>query len=150
VETEERISKTAGSGPGAGKVAVADFDEEKELGRLYTELLPGPDDQLRSFPPQKEGLTNVEPEQQARVDQALSNADLSDETSGAHQSDERLKQRQRELDGHDRLMARGAAMAARDLLRDSGPGKEPGAYTVYEARDRAGHTPAALAREPEK
>jgi hypothetical protein len=75
---------------------VADFNEEKQLGRLYAELFPGPDDHLKHSPatatpkdedgrrihelyaqmfPQKQtkGETpNVTPEQQANVDKALS------------------------------------------------------------------------------
>jgi hypothetical protein len=89
------------------------------------------------------------PEEKARTEQAMADAQRSDEISGAQENEQKWK-RQRELDGHDRLIARGAAMAARDVLGDGGPGKEPGAYTVHEARDRAAHTPPASTREPEK
>jgi hypothetical protein len=88
-------------------------------------------------------------DEQARADQARADAQWSEEISGAKPDDEMRRRRRRELDAHDYLMAHGAAEAARDALHDSGPGKEPGAYTVHEARDRAAHTPS-LAREPEK
>ena len=42
-----------------------------------------------------------------------------------------------------------AADAARDTLHDSTPFGEPGSYTVFEARDRAAHTPS-IAREIER
>jgi hypothetical protein len=90
-------------------------------------------------------MTNDE---QARVEQANADAAWSEEISGAHQEDAKRRQRRRELDAHDHVMAHGAAEAARDALRDSGPGKTPGAYTVHEARDRAAHVPS-IATEPE-
>jgi hypothetical protein len=62
---------------------------------------------------------------------------------------EKLARQQRDLDAHDRMIARAAAEAARDALHDNGPGRASGEYTVHEARDRAAHTPA-LTREPEK
>jgi hypothetical protein len=150
---------------------VAEFDEEKELGKQYAELFPGPDDHLKNapptaapedeegrrihdlynelFPPQKEGVTNMTPDQKGRVDQALADAQWSDEISGAQEKEQRGR-RQRELDAHERLMAHDAASASRDVLHDNGPGRDPGEYTVHEARDRAAHTPAAPAREPER
>jgi hypothetical protein len=88
------------------------------------------------------------PEERERVAQALAGALSSDEVSGITES-ERLWQRQRSLDAHDRMMASKAADAARDVLHDSTPLKEIGSYTVYEARDRAAHTPS-VAREGER
>jgi len=70
------------------------------------------------------------------------------EATGAPES-ERRRQRQRDLDQHDRMTASRAAHLARDTLHDSTPFEEPGSYTVYEARDRAAHTPS-IAREMEK
>jgi hypothetical protein len=83
---------------------MADFDEGKEIGKLYAELFPTHEEQLRSFPPstapkdeegrrihdlynelfppRKEGQT-VTPEQQANVDKALSETQLSDKIGGA-------------------------------------------------------------------
>src|SRR5579885_2874254 len=55
---------------------------------------------------------------------------------------EKVARRQRDLDTHDRMVARAATEAARDTLHDSGPGRLPGEYTTHEARDRAHHTPA--------
>jgi len=63
------------------------------------------------------------------------------DASGA-QSSEQRRQRQRDLDAHDRIVSARAAEAARDTLHDSTPLNEPGAYTIYEARDRAAHTPS--------
>lgn len=60
---------------------------------------------------------------------------------------ERREQSQRELDEHDRIMTRSAAHAARDTLHDVSAGQKPGAYTTYEARDRAAHTPSILERD---
>jgi hypothetical protein len=51
------------------------------------------------------------------------------------------------LNEHDRLTARNAAHAARDALHDAGADFKPGAYTVWEARDRAAHTPSILDRD---
>jgi hypothetical protein len=79
----------------------------------------------------------------------MANVQWSDEISGAHEEEPRRK-RQRDLDGHDRMMARGAASASRDALHDIGPGRDAGEYTVFEARDRAAHTPCAHTREPER
>jgi hypothetical protein len=84
---------------------MADFDEGKEIGKLYAEMFPAHEEQLRSypasaapkdeegrrihclynevFPPRKEGETNVTPEQQANVDKALSETQLSDKIGGA-------------------------------------------------------------------
>ena len=56
---------------------------------------------------------------------------------------------QRALDAHDRMMAARAADAARDTLHNSTPFVEPGSYTVFEARDRAAHTPS-IASEIER
>lgn len=56
---------------------------------------------------------------------------------------------QRDLDTHDRMMKSRAADAARDTLHNSTPFEEPGSYTIYEARDRAAHTPP-IAREIER
>lgn len=75
------------------------------------------------------------------LDRALRQSETSTEISA---------RRQRDLDTHDRLVLRGAADASRDVLPDNGPGKEPGAYTTHEARDRAAHTPPAHTLEPEK
>lgn len=86
--------------------------------------------------------------QHGNLEKALADAQSSDAIAGASPADESVK-RQRELDAHDRLMAPSAAEASRDALHDNGPGKEPGACTVHEARDRAAHTPV-LTREPEK
>lgn len=52
------------------------------------------------------------------------------------------QRRQRDLDAHDRMMASRAADTARDTLHDSTPFREVGSYTVFEARDRAAHTPS--------
>jgi hypothetical protein len=93
-------------------------------------------------------MPDMTPEERERVGQALGQALSSDEVSGIPES-ERTWQRQRSLDAHDRIMASKAAEAARDVLHDSSPLKEPGSYTVYEARDRAAHTPS-IAREGEK
>lgn len=87
--------------------------------------------------------------QHGNLEKALSDAQSSDAVGGAAPADESVK-RQRELDAHDRLMARSAAKASRDTLHDSGAGKEPGVYTVHEARDRAAHTAPAGTREQEK
>jgi hypothetical protein len=65
------------------------------------------------------------------------------------QERELRRQRQRDLDYHDRMMQSRAADAARDTLHNSTPFEERGSYTIYEARDRAGHTPS-VARELEK
>jgi hypothetical protein len=78
--------------------------------------------------------------ERAKVHKALADTQLSAGSAGATPIDASLK-RQRDLDVHDRLMAQGAAKASRDALHDSGSGKEPGAYTTHEARDRAAHTP---------
>jgi hypothetical protein len=89
------------------------------------------------------------PEEMERTEQATANAQWSDDISGA-QEKERKWERQRELDGHDRLMAGAAASASRDALHNGAAGKNPGDYTVYEARDRAAHTPSVGAPEPER
>ena len=61
----------------------------------------------------------------------------------------RRRQRRVDLDAHDRIMASRTADVARDILHDSTPFKEPGSYTVFEARDRAAHTPS-IAKEIER
>ena len=90
----------------------------------------------------------MKPEERERVGQALLAAQASEEIAEALEIQRRGQQR-RDLDAHDRLMASRAAEASRDVLHDSTPLKEPGSYTVYEARDRAAHTPP-LARETER
>jgi len=70
-----------------------------------------------------------EEQQQDATGKALSRAEASAD----------IASRQNELDAHDRLMLRQASESARDTLHDNGPGKEPGAYTTQEARDRAAH-----------
>jgi hypothetical protein len=62
-----------------------------------------------------------------------------DNGAGATES---KRQRQRDLDQHDRMMQAKAAEAARNTLHDSTPFAEEGTYTIYEARDRAAHTPS--------
>lgn len=62
---------------------------------------------------------------------------------------ERRRRSQRDLDAHDRMTASRSADAARDTLHDSTPFQDPGSYTVFEARDRAAHTPS-IARQIER
>jgi hypothetical protein len=83
---------------------MAKLDEGAEMKKLYDELFPGPDDHLKNVPPTAapkddegrrlhelydelfspaKGQTNVTTEQQARVDQALGNVELSDKIGGA-------------------------------------------------------------------
>ncbi len=93
-------------------------------------------------------MPDMTPEERERIGRALDGALLSDELSGLPES-ERVAQRRESLDFHDRMMASKAADAARDALHDSASLKEPGGYTVHEARDRAAHTPS-IAREPER
>ncbi len=88
------------------------------------------------------------PEERERIGQALLAAQSSEEIAEAQEMQRRGQQR-RELDAHDRLMAARAAEASRDVLHDSTPFKEPGSYTVHEARDRAAHTPP-VTREAER
>ena len=83
----------------------------------------------------------VQEQQEGAVGKALQQSESSAEVSA---------KRQQELDAHDRMVMRGAAQASRDALHDNGPGKEPGAYTAQEARDRAAHTPGLHQMEPEK
>lgn len=83
---------------------MANFDDGAEMKKLYEELFPGSDDHLKNvpptaaprdeegrrlhelynelFPPAK-GEMNVTTDQQARVDKALGNAELSDKIGGA-------------------------------------------------------------------
>ncbi len=93
------------------------------------------------FPPIKETLKAEEGRHQTALEKALHKGEASTDISA---------RRQQDLDIHDRLMLRGAADASRDVLHDNGPGKEPGAYTIHEARDRAAHTPPAHTLEPEQ
>lgn len=88
------------------------------------------------------------PEEKERVEQTLADGAASDEGAGFNDREQKAK-RQRALDGHDQLMARGAAEASRDALHDNGPGKRRGQYTVAEARDRAGHVTPLHATGPE-
>jgi hypothetical protein len=88
------------------------------------------------------------PDEEERDGQGATAAPADDNAAGTQES-ERKRQRRRDLDAHDRMMARRAADAARDTLHDSTPFEQPGSYTVYEARDRAAHTPS-LAREMER
>ncbi len=83
----------------------------------------------------------MEEHPQSATNKALSRSEASADIAAS---------RQRELDTHDRLVMRGAAQSARDVLHDNGPGKEPGVYTIQEARDRAAHSAPVHAREPEK
>jgi hypothetical protein len=92
--------------------------------------------------PENDTTAEYEILERAKVDKALADTQLSAATADAAPADQSRKRR-RDLDAHDRLMAQGAAKASRDALHDSGPGKESGAYTVREARDRAAHTPRA-------
>jgi hypothetical protein len=71
-----------------------------------------------------------------------------DDASGGQESGRR-RQRQRDLDAHDRMTKARAADAARNTLHDSTPFAEPGSYTVFESRDRAAHTPS-IASEIER
>jgi hypothetical protein len=64
---------------------------------------------------------------------------VADESS---EDKRKRQQREEELAQHNRQVARDAAHASRDVLHDSAPDTEPGAYTTHEARDRAAHTPA--------
>ena len=113
-----------------------------ERDRDLAELYPTADAWENSFPPVRRP---DDPElrqpfddlaQMSAVDKALKQGETSSAINAEQQAN-----RQRDLNTHDR-MARGAAEASRDVLHDCGPGKEPGAYTVHEARDRAAHTPA--------
>ena len=89
------------------------------------------------------------PEEKERVERAITDAQSSDDIAGGQQRELQVR-RQGELDWHDRLMARGAANASRDALHDGNSGKQPGDYTVYEARDRAAHTPHISVRDREE
>jgi hypothetical protein len=88
------------------------------------------------------------PEQQERIEQTLADGAASDEDTGSAGREQKAK-RQRALDGHDQLMARGAADATRDALHDNEPGTRRGQYTTAQARDRAGHVPPLHSPEPE-
>src|SRR5208337_4640788 len=79
-----------------------------------------------------------------RVGQGAIAASSIDDAPGAQERQLR-QQRQRDLDAHDRMMASRAADTARDTLHDSTPFREAGSYTVFEARDRAAHTPSVAA-----
>lgn len=120
---------------------------DRDLGELY----PTQEAWERSYPPTKrpddpelrqqyDDLRQMQPGE-SQTEKALNHTERSADVSA---------KRQRELDAHDRMMMRGAAEASRDALHDNGPGKEPGAYTVQEARDRAAHTPPAHRMEPDK
>jgi hypothetical protein len=85
------------------------------------------------------------PEENEKPERALPDAPSDGEGS----TSDRQRQSQRDLDAHDRMMASRAAHAARDTLHDSTPFQEPGSYTVFEARDRAAHTPS-IAGETER
>lgn len=63
------------------------------------------------------------------------------------EQEERREKAARDLSGHDRMVTRSAAHAARDTLQDASAHHEPGAYTTYEARNRAAHTPSILDRD---
>lgn len=93
-------------------------------------------------------MPEMTPEEKERVGRALEGA-LSSDAVSATPEREQLAQRRQSLDFHDRMVASKAAEAARDALHDNAPFKEPGSYTVHEARDRAAHTPS-IAREAER
>jgi hypothetical protein len=121
-------------------------ERDRDLAGLY----PTADAWESSFPPVRRP---DEPElrqqfddlaQLSAVDKALKQGEASSAINAEQQAN-----RQRDLNTHDR-MARGAAEASRDVLHDCGPGKEPGAYTVHEARDRAAHTPAVHTIAPQR
>ena len=88
------------------------------------------------------------PNEGERLEPGVRGALSSDDASAAQESEAR-RQRQRDLDAHDRITASRAANVSRDILHDSTPFEEPGSYTVFEARDRAAHTPS-IAREIER
>ncbi len=87
---------------------------------------------------------NEEEKLEGQVSGTLQRDDASGEQEG-----QRRRERQRDLDAHDRMTKARAANAARDTLHDSTPFSEPGSYTVFEARDRAAHTPS-IASEIER
>jgi hypothetical protein len=87
------------------------------------------------FPPIEDAIQDRNgpaPETQREADSAFAQVERDDRQARA----------QRDLDQHDRMMASRAADSARDTLHNSTPFEEPGSYTVYEARDRAAHTPS--------
>ena len=114
--------------------ALPQDEEGRRMHALHTELHQ---EWLRG---EQATTADPSPQEQARIDKALAQSENSLAAG----------ERRRELGEHDRLMAQRAAEAARDTLHDSGPGKEPGAYTTREARERAAHSPPLPGREPER
>jgi hypothetical protein len=87
-------------------------------------------------------------DEEERLGEQVRAAPQGDDVSGEQES-QRRRERQRNLDAHDRMTKARAADAARDTLHDSTPFSEPGSYTVFESRDRAAHTPS-IASEIER
>jgi hypothetical protein len=88
------------------------------------------------------------PDETEKLGQAAIGDPSGGDASGTKEG-KRRRQRRVDLDAHDRMMTSRTADVARDILHDSTPFKEPGSYTVFEARDRAAHTPS-IAKEIER
>lgn len=110
------------------------YPTDEAWDRSYPDTGPPDDPMLRR---QYDDLMQMRPQ----VDKALHHTETSTDIAA---------KRQDELTLHDRIVSRSAINAARHALHDNGPGKDPGTYTTYEARDRAAHTPAVTRIEPEK